>query len=111
MRIKVHKSKIAKIRKEQNGKELRGRSDTKTPIFGIAETGGKVVVKVTDWVTRKKAADLIEKHVAEGANMKTVGYAMYAFLGQDDRFKHYIVDHTAGQYVNSGFHTNGIENF
>jgi hypothetical protein len=48
---------------------------------------------------------------AAGSNMVTDGYAMYAFLGQDDRFKHYIVDHSAGQYVNSGFHTNGIENF
>jgi transposase-like protein len=106
-----HKSKIEKLRKTQGGKGLTGRSDTKTPIFGIVETGGKVIVKATDWVTRKKAADLIEKHVAEGSNMVTDGYAMYAFLGQDDRFKHYIVDHSAGQYVNSGFHTNGIENF
>jgi hypothetical protein len=43
--------------------------------------------------------------------MVTDGYAMYAFLGKDDRFKHYIVDHKAGQYVNGGFHANGIENF
>lgn len=48
-----HKSKIAKLKKEQ-GKELRGRSDIKTPIFGIAETGGKVVVKVTNWVSKKR---------------------------------------------------------
>lgn len=106
-----HKSKQAKAKKEQGGKGLQGRSDTKTPVFGIAETGGKVIVKVTDWVTKKKAKELIDKHVAEGSNMVTDGYSMYAFLGQDDRFKHYIVDHKAGQYVNSGFHTNGIENF
>jgi len=106
-----HKSKIAKLKREQEGKSLKGRSETKTPIFGIVETGGNVIVKVTDWVTRNEAKELIEKHVAEGSNMVTDGYAMYAFLGQDDRFKHYIVDHKAGQYVNSGFHTNGIENF
>jgi len=106
-----HKSKIAKLRKEQGGKGLRGRSDTKTPIFGIVETDGKVIVKVTNWVTKKTAKDLIDKHVEAGSNMVTDGYAMYAFLGRDDRFKHVMVDHSSGQYVNGGFHTNGIENF
>jgi len=85
--------------------------DTKTPVFGIVETGGKVVVKVSTWVNKKEAKGLIEKHVQEGSNMVTDGFSMYAFLGKDDRFKHVIVDHKAGQYVNSGFHTNGIENF
>jgi ISXO2 transposase-like protein len=47
----------------------------------------------------------------KGATMVTDGLAMYAYLGQDDKFKHVIVDHKAGQYVNGGFHTNGIENF
>jgi transposase-like protein len=106
-----HKSKIAKIKAANGGKDLRGRSDTKTPVVGICETGGKVVVKVTDWVSKKSAKDLIEKHVAEGSTITTDGYAMYAFLGQDDRFKHVMVDRKAGQYVNGGFHTNGIENF
>lgn len=106
-----HKSKIAKIKKEQGGKGLYGRSDIKTPVFGIVETDGKVVVKVTDWVSKKTAAELINKHVAEGSTMVTDGYAMYAYLGQDDKFKHVMVDHKVGQYVNGGFHTNGIENF
>jgi transposase-like protein len=106
-----HKSKVAKLKLEQGGKGLYGRSDTKTPIFGIVETGGKVVVTVTQWVTKKNAKDLIDRHVAEGATITTDGYTMYAFLGKDDKFKHVMVDHQAGQYVNGGFHTNGIENF
>jgi transposase-like protein len=106
-----HKSKQAKARTERGGKGLQGRSDTKTPVFGISETGGKVIVKVTNWVTKKSAQELIEKNVAEGSTMVTDGFAMYAFLGQDDKFKHVMVDHKAGQYVNGGFHTNGIENF
>jgi hypothetical protein len=80
-------------------------------VFGICETGGKVVVKVTNWVNKKNAKDLIEKHVANGSTITTDGYVMYAFLGQDDKFKHVMVAHKAGQYVNGGFHTNGIENF
>jgi len=106
-----HKSKIAKLKRQEGGKGLQGHSDTKTPVFGIAETNGRVIVKVTDWVTRKNAQALIENHIAEGSTVVTDGYAMYAFLGQDDRFKHVMVDHSAGQYVNGGFHTNGIENF
>jgi transposase-like protein len=106
-----HKSKLSKVKAEQGGKGLRGRSETKTPVFGIVETGGKVVVKVSTWMTKRMAQELIEKHVQEGSNMVTDGYSMYAFLGRDDRFKHFIVDHKAGHYVNSGFHTNGIENF
>jgi len=106
-----HKSKIAKIQKEHGGKSIGGRSDIKTPVFGIVETGGKVIVKVTDWVSKKTAADLINKHVEHGSTMVTDGYAMYAYLGKDDKFKHVMVDHSKGQYVNGGFHTNGIENF
>lgn len=106
-----HKSKLAKTKEQQDGKGLRGRSETKTPVFGIVETGGKVVVKVTQWVTKKSAKELIEKHVAHGSTITTDGYAMYAYLGQDDRFKHVMVDHSNGQYVKGGFHTNGIENF
>jgi transposase-like protein len=106
-----HKSKVAKLKAEQDGKSLVGRSDTKTPVFGIVETGGKVVVKVTNWVSKKNAKKLIDQHVEKGATITTDGYAMYAYLGQDAKFKHVMVDHSAGQYVNGGFHTNGIENF
>ena len=89
-----------------------GRSaDTKTPVFGIVETGGKIIVKVSDWVTKARAKELIEAHVKEGSTMVTDGYAMYAFLSKGTEFKHVIVDHKSGQYVNGGFHTNGIENF
>ena len=102
-----HASKRAKGEKGTKGRAI----DVKTPVFGIIETGGKVIVKVTDWVTKKNAKAFIDQHVQEGANMVTDGYSMYAFLGKDDRFKHYMVDHKSGQYVNGGFHTNGIENF
>jgi len=98
-----HKSKVVKAKKEQNGKSLPGRSDTKTRVFGIVETGGKVVVKVAQWVTKKSAKELIERHVAHGSTVTKDGYAMYAYLGQDDRFKHVMVDHQSGQYVMEAF--------
>jgi transposase-like protein len=88
-----------------------GRSESKTPVFGIVETGGKVVVKVTDWVSKKRAKELIDSHVQKGSTMVTDAYAIYAFLSKGTEFTHVMVDHSKGQYVKGGFHTNGIENF
>lgn len=93
-------------------KNTQGRNeDVKTPVFGIVETGGKVVVKVTEWVTKKHAKELIDQHVQKGSTMVTDGYAMYAFLKTKSEFQHVVVDHSKGEYVRGGFHTNGIENF
>ena len=36
---------------------------------------------------------------------------MYAFLSKGTDFTHVVVDHSKGEYVKGGFHTNGIENF
>jgi transposase-like protein len=88
-----------------------GRSESKTPVIGIVETGGNVVVHVSPWVTKKRAKELIDKHVEAGTTMVTDGYVMYAFLKTKKEFTHVVVDHKKGQYVNKGFHTNGIENF
>lgn len=108
--LERNKHKNKQIPKKEG---VRGRikNDIKTPVFGIVETGGKVVVKVSEWVTKKNAKQLIDQHVEQGSNMVTDGYAMYAFLGKGGKFQHYMVDHSKGQYVVGGFHTNGIENF
>jgi transposase-like protein len=58
-----HKSKIAKNKKEKGGRGFTGRSEVKTPVFGIVESGGKVIVKVTEWVTKTSARELITRHV------------------------------------------------
>jgi transposase-like protein len=88
-----------------------GRSDSKTPVIGIVETGGKVVVKVSEWVTKKNVKALIDENVQKGSIMVTDGYAMYSYLKNSKEFTHVLVDHSKGEYVRGGFHTNGIENF
>lgn len=100
-----HASKRAK------NTEAYGRSDLKTPVIGIVETGGKVVVKVSEWVTKKNVKALIDENVQKGSIMVTDGYAMYAYLKNSKEFTHVVVDHSKGEYVRGGFHTNGIENF
>lgn len=89
----------------------RGRSDIKTPVIGIVETGGNVTVKVTEWVTKDAVRGLIDQTVQKGSTMVTDGYAMYAYLKNSKEFTHVVVDHSKGEYVRGGFHTNGIENF
>lgn len=69
------------------------------------------MVQVSEWVTKKEAQELISKHVAKGANMVTDGYTMYGYLKSSTDFTHVVVDHSKGEYVKGGFHTNGIENF
>lgn len=103
-----HKSK--RLPREA-GKRGLPKNDIKTPVFGIVETGGKVVVKVSDWVTKKEAKKLIDTYVQKGSTMVSDSYSMYAFLSKGSEFTHVVVDHSKGEYVKGGFHTNGIENF
>lgn len=86
-------------------------SDIKTPVIGIVETGGKVTVKVTEWVSKRNVQKLIEQNVEKGSTMVSDGYAMYGYLKNSKEFTHVVVDHSKGEYVKGGFHTNGIENF
>ncbi len=87
------------------------KNDIKTPVFGIVETGGNVVVKVSAWVSKKEAQHLVDTYVQKGSTMVTDSFAMYAFLSKGTDFTHVVVDHSKGEYVRGGFHTNGIENF
>jgi hypothetical protein len=95
----------------KSGKVGRAKDDIKTPVFGIAEKGGNVVVKVSAWVNKKEAAHLVDTYVQKGSTMVTDSFAMYAFLSKGKDFTHVVVDHSKGEYVKGGFHTNGIENF
>lgn len=104
----LEKNKHASKRVKASGVK---RKNDKTPVFGIVETGGKVVVKVSDWVTKNEAKELVNTYVKAGSTMVTDSFAMYAFLSKGSEFTHVVVDHSKGEYVKGGFHTNGIENF
>jgi transposase-like protein len=100
------------LNKRGKGKAGKGRnSDIKTPVIGIVETGGNVMVRVSQWVTKKEMKELIDENVQKGSIMVTDGYAMYAYLKNSKEFTHVVVDHSKGEYVRGGFHTNDIENF
>lgn len=89
---------------------VKAANEAKTPVIGLIETGGKVITSVTPWVTRRAAEKLIRENMDIHAIMVTDAYGIYSRVGQS--FQHVIVNHSNGVYKDeSGFHTNGIENF
>ncbi len=101
----------SKRRPRKPGSRGRAFDEPKTPVFGIVETGGKVMVHVTDFVSKSRVKKLINQHVTKGSTVVTDGFTMYAYLSKGTEFTHVMVDHSKGEYVRDGFHTNGIENF
>jgi transposase-like protein len=86
-----------------------GRSETKTPVIGLIETGGRVVTQVSPWVTKKTVSDLILKHVDRKATLVTDAFQVYQKVGR--KYDHVIVNHSEGQFKVGRHHTNGIENY
>lgn len=106
-----HKNKRLPRNPETSHKGGIPKNDIKTPVFGIVETGGKVVVHVSDWVTKAVAKKLVNSYVQKGSTICSDSFVMYAFLSKGTEFTHVVVDHSKGEYVKGGFHTNGVENF
>ena len=62
-------------------------------------------------MTARPLAGYIKPNVAEGSYVTTDEHGAYRGLRQDG-FKHFTVNHSAGEYVrNYCIHTNGIESF
>lgn len=96
--------------KKPNGGAKRGRNtDTKTPVFGLLERGGRVKAgKVSD-VTKRTLQTAIRSIVKEGSQIMTDEWGSYN--GLSEKFKHSVVSHGAGEYVKGNAHTNTIEGF
>lgn len=84
--------------------------DSKTPVLGALETGGKVFAKSAPDTKGKTLVQFVKDNTAANITMVTdqyVGYGKLSTLG----FTHETVNHSKGEYVRAGFHTNGIENY
>lgn len=89
----------------------QGRSTkTKTPIFGMAERGGKtIVMKVSD--TRMATLmPIIKRYVRENSEVFTDELGAYSKLGENG-YKHNVVCHSVKEFVNGKISTNSIEGF
>jgi len=89
----------------------QGRSTkTKTPIFGLAERGGDVVVKQVKNTQGKTLSPIIEHFIEKGSSVFTDEYQAYWNLA-DLEYVHRMVFHKSKKYVDGNVSTNCIEGF
>lgn len=94
----------------KRNKNAQGRSDKKTPVFGLLQTNGAVVLHAAPIIARQHLEPIMVATVASDSTIVTDAFRVYHRLGQ--KYNHIIANHNCGVYVDAKeFHTNGIENF
>ncbi len=91
----------------------RGRStDTKTPVFGIVERGGRVIARVTPDVKETTILPIVAERVLPASIVYTDCYTTYDKLHKmPEGYFHHRINHSAKVYVMGHVHTNTIEGF
>jgi len=96
--------------KSKKVEQSQGRSaKDKTPVVGMVERGGKLNARKVDNVQAHTLTHEVVQCVKDSASLYTdewVGYNGVAKL-----YKHAMVNHGAGEYVNGDAHTNTLEGF
>jgi transposase-like protein len=88
----------------------QGRSSKgKTMVFGARGLRGQVKTQVVPNAESGTLIPMVEKWVEKGAMVVTDEWTSYEKL--NERYFHIRVNHSAGEYVNGAFSTNGVENF
>lgn len=99
-----------KNRKRNGKKHTQGRSlKTKTPVVGLL-SGGMAYTMVVPNTSGKILKIIINTLVKENSTVITDGWRGYSGLERDG-YTHQVVEHSEGEYVKNGFHTNSIEGF
>ncbi len=83
--------------------------DDKTPVLGIVERGGDVYAKKMYTAQQHFVMPVITAKVHPEATVMTDDWAGYTKL--TSRYNHFVINHSAGKYVNGNIHTNTIEGF
>lgn len=93
------------------GKDLNGKPDDKSVVFGILERGGDVVTRHVIDRTAKTLVPHVVSFVKKGSRVHTDEFSSYRSLTERHGYDHETVDHSAKEYVRGDVHTNGIESF
>ncbi|HZV71983.1 MAG TPA: IS1595 family transposase [Saprospiraceae bacterium] len=93
-------------------KQSKDWYNQKTPMVGLLERGGNVVLKVVEpgKLTHAKINSIVTGNVDTSATISTDGHRAYNGLG-NTYASHGVVNHAKGEYVRGAFHTNNIEGF
>jgi len=90
-------------------KNSQGRSfKDKTPVLGMLERYGKVKAFVVPDTSATSIKPLLYDHIEQGSEVFTDEWGAYTGL---KGYKHEVIYHAVGEYVNGRCTTNGIENF
>ena len=91
-------------------KKCQGRAFVdKVPVMGMLQRGGKVICKVIKNTSYKQLTAPILRNVSRSATLYSDEWQGYKVVNKV--YKHYIVDHGHGIYVDGGAYTNTIEAF
>jgi transposase len=83
---------------------------SKTPVVGLLERGGDVLAKVVDKVDSHTLIPNIKENVEGGSMIMTDELRAYKPMPKS-QYRHYVVKHSAKEYVRGMCHTNSLEGF
>jgi transposase-like protein len=96
---------------KRSGKRGRG-ADSKIPVFGMVERGGRVIATVTKDVKASTLFPIIAERVLPASTVYTDCYTTYDSLSRMEQgYEHRRINHSARVYVTGDVHTNTIEGF
>jgi transposase-like protein len=88
----------------------RGRGTRKTPVVGIVERNGKIVLKVIEKLTSRNLLSMLEENVkTDNAVVITDDFRSYNKF--DNVVEHLVIEHSKGVYAKGAVHTNTMEGF
>lgn len=91
-------------------KPKRGRGTCKTPIIGIVERRGKIVVKVSEVINSTVLIKMLKQFVkTDNSTLMTDDNPSYNKV--DEFMEHFTINHSEKQYVKGAIHTNTVEGF
>ena len=91
------------------GGKTKGHSryENKIPIIGGVEKNGLAKAKVNPWMDKHVAKAFLQANVEPDVYLHTDDSAIYRWVKKE--FKHGVVNHSEGHYVQKGVSTNTIE--
>lgn len=88
----------------------RGRGTSKTPVVGIVERNGLIILKVVEKLTSKNLTAMLKEFVkTDNATLMTDEFKGYVKM--DEVIEHFEIKHSKKEYVRGAIHTNTVEGF
>lgn len=104
--VEVDETYVGGVRKGKRGRGAEG----KTPVVGLVERKGDIVVKVVGNVQASTVMPLIRQNVKIGSHVMTDEFAIYNGV-EGSGYDHDVIRHKDKQYVNGNIHTNTVDGF